>query len=102
VRQRPLRQLRPSQQASLDVHDSISRLHAQVPVVPPSAMLQRAPPQQSRVPMQTSLRRRHEQVPVLCPEAMLQSICPQQSSEVVHEPIAGWQQSVPEGSAPQE
>lgn len=102
MRQRPLRQLRPSQQASLDVHASRSRLHAQVPVVCPAGMVQRAPPQQSMVPMQTSLRRRHAQVPVVCPEGTLQSICPQQSSEVAQDPIAGWQHSVPLGSAAQE
>jgi hypothetical protein len=102
VRQRPLRQARPSQQPSLPEHVSNSRLHAQVPVVPPSGRTHWAPPQQSVLPVHTSLRRRHAQVPVVCPEGMVQSIWPQHSMALVHEPIAGWQQNVPAGSCPQE
>ena len=60
-----MRQGRPSQQPSLVVQVPNSRLHAQVPVVPPSGRLQVAPPQQSRLSRHTSLRRRHTQVPMV-------------------------------------
>lgn len=102
MRQRPLRQERPSQQPSLPEQVSNSRLHAQVPEVPPSGRTHWAPPQQSVLPVHTSLRRRQVQVPRVCPEGMLQSICPQHSMELAQEPIAGWQQKVPPGSCPHE
>jgi len=96
ARHRPLRQVRPEQQPSLEVQLSEAWLQAQVPTVPPSGRLQRAPPQQSRFAEQDSSRRRHTHAP------LVQSIEPQHSREVLQAPIAGRQQKVPPGCAPQE
>lgn len=63
MRQRPLRHERPEQQPSLEVQVSNSRLHAQVPKVPPSPRLQRAPPQQSRSDVHDCSRRWHWHMP---------------------------------------
>lgn len=60
VRQRPLRHSSPEQQPSLEVHDSSSRRHAQVPAadIIPMGRLQRAPPQQSASVRQEASRAR--------------------------------------------
>ena len=91
-----MRQVRPEQQPSLEVQLSEAWLQAHVPLLAPIAMLQRAPPQQSRFAEQDSSRRRHTHAP------LVQSIEPQHSREVLHAPIAGRQQKVPPGCAPQE